>query len=47
MIKFKNVTKRYDKHVAVDNISFDINEGEFFVLIGPSGCGKTTTLKND
>ena len=45
MIKFKNVTKRYDKHVAVDNISFDINEGEFFVLIGPSGCGKTTTLK--
>ncbi len=45
VIKFKNVTKRYDKHVAVDNISFDINEGEFFVLIGPSGCGKTTTLK--
>ncbi|HCT8159274.1 TPA: ABC transporter ATP-binding protein [Staphylococcus aureus] len=45
MIKFKNVTKRYGKHVAVDNISFNINEGEFFVLIGPSGCGKTTTLK--
>lgn len=45
MIKFKNVTKRYGKHVAVDNISFDINEGEFFILIGPSGCGKTTTLK--
>lgn len=45
MIKFKNVTKRYNQHVAVDNISFNINEGEFFVLIGPSGCGKTTTLK--
>ncbi|EHJ08787.1 ABC transporter ATP-binding protein [Staphylococcus simiae] len=45
MIKFKNVTKRYNNNVAVDNISFDINEGEFFVLIGPSGCGKTTTLK--
>ena len=29
MIKFKNVTKRYGKHVAVDNISFNINEGEF------------------
>ncbi|MDA5417951.1 hypothetical protein, partial [Staphylococcus aureus] len=28
MIKFKNVTKRYGKHVAVDNISFNINEGE-------------------
>ncbi|MBO1198794.1 ABC transporter ATP-binding protein [Staphylococcus simiae] len=45
MIKFKNVTKRYNNNVAVDNVSFDINEGEFFVLIGPSGCGKTTTLK--
>ncbi|MDN8809471.1 ATP-binding cassette domain-containing protein, partial [Staphylococcus aureus] len=45
MIKFKNLTKRYGKHVAVDNISFNINGGEFFVLIGPSGCGKTTTLK--
>ena len=29
VIKFKNVTKRYGKHVAVDNISFNINEGEF------------------
>ncbi|SUJ41510.1 Glycine betaine ABC transport system, ATP-binding protein OpuAA [Staphylococcus aureus] len=47
MIKFKNVTKRYGKHVAVDNISFNINEGEFFVLIGPSGCGKNYDIKND
>ncbi|WP_415425870.1 ABC transporter ATP-binding protein [Staphylococcus borealis] len=45
MIEFKNVTKRYGNNVAVDNVSFKINEGEFFVLIGPSGCGKTTTLK--
>ncbi|WP_210126203.1 ABC transporter ATP-binding protein [Staphylococcus sp. GDY8P85P] len=45
MIEFKNVTKRYGDNVAVDNVSFKINEGEFFVLIGPSGCGKTTTLK--
>ena len=31
--------------MAVDDVSFKINEGEFFVIIGPSGCGKTTTLK--
>lgn len=45
MIKFKNVTKRYGDKVAVDDVSFEIKEGEIFVLIGPSGCGKTTTLK--
>ena len=45
MIEFKNVVKRYGDKVAVDDISFNIGEGEFFVLIGPSGCGKTTTLK--
>ena len=45
MIDFKNVSKRYGDKIAVNNVSFDINEGEFFVLIGPSGSGKTTTLK--
>ena len=45
MIEFKNVTKRYGNHVAIDDVSFNIKEGEFFILIGPSGCGKTTTLK--
>ncbi|MFC3419358.1 ABC transporter ATP-binding protein [Salinicoccus hispanicus] len=45
MIEFKNVTKRYGNKVAVEDISFNIKEGEIFVLIGPSGCGKTTTLK--
>ncbi|QYA45392.1 ABC transporter ATP-binding protein [Macrococcoides bohemicum] len=45
MIRFENVTKQYNDKIAVDNISFDIAEGEFFVLIGPSGSGKTTTLK--
>ncbi len=34
MIEFKDVTKRYGGNVAVDNVSFKINEGEFFVLIG-------------
>jgi osmoprotectant transport system ATP-binding protein len=45
VIEFKNVVKRYGDKTAVDNLSFNIDEGEFFVLIGPSGCGKTTTLK--
>lgn len=45
MIKFKNVSKLYGTKKAVDNVSFNVNKGEFFVLIGPSGCGKTTTLK--
>jgi len=45
VIEFKNVVKKYGTKTAVDDISFNIEEGEFFVLIGPSGCGKTTTLK--
>lgn len=45
MIKFDNVAKVYGHKAAVDHISFEVKEGEFFVLIGPSGCGKTTTLK--
>jgi len=45
VIEFKNVAKRYGDKTAVDDVSFNIKEGEFFVLIGPSGCGKTTTLK--
>ncbi|MEH7384865.1 ABC transporter ATP-binding protein [Bacillus sp. JJ1521] len=46
MIKFENVSKRYpDGTVAVDSLTFEIQKGEFVVIIGPSGCGKTTTLK--
>ncbi len=46
MIRFENVAKQYDsQEFAVQNLNFEINDGEFFVLVGPSGCGKTTTLK--
>ena len=45
MIKFQNVRKSYGHSVVLDDLSFEIKEGEFVVLIGPSGCGKTTTLR--
>lgn len=40
-----NMVKRYGNNTVVDNISFSVNEGEFFVLLGPSGGGKTTMLR--
>ena len=44
MIKIKNLTKKFDKIVAVDNVSLDIHEGEVFGLLGQNGAGKTTII---
>ena len=44
MIEVKNVTKKYGKTIAVDNISFTINDGEIVGLLGPNGAGKSTTM---
>ena len=44
-IQLKNVTRRWHNFVAVDNLSLDIADREFLVLLGPSGCGKTTTMR--
>jgi len=44
-IILKNVTKRFGKFVAVDNLNLTIPSRSFITLLGPSGCGKTTTLR--
>jgi spermidine/putrescine transport system ATP-binding protein len=44
-VKLESLTKRFDQAAAVQDISLEIQAGEFFSLLGPSGCGKTTTLR--
>ena len=44
-IELRNITKKFGNFVAVDNLSIDIEDGDFVTLLGPSGCGKTTTLR--
>lgn len=45
MLKVKNVTKYYDKIKAVEDLSFEVKEGEIFGLLGVNGAGKTTTFR--
>jgi putrescine transport system ATP-binding protein len=45
LVRFEGVSKRFSGTAAVDSVSLDIFEGEFFALLGPSGCGKTTLLR--
>jgi ABC-2 type transport system ATP-binding protein len=45
MIKVEGLSKRYARHVAVDNISFEVEKGKIVGFLGPNGAGKTTTMR--
>ncbi len=45
LIRFQNVTKKFGEFTAIDDITLDIFQREFFALLGPSGCGKTTLMR--
>lgn len=44
-VRLEGITRRFSKSVAIEDISFEIPDGEFWVLVGPSGCGKSTILR--
>ena len=44
-LEIKDLTKIYNNKIVLDNISFEVMDGEFLSILGPSGCGKTTLLK--
>lgn len=46
MIEIKNVTKKYGDKVALEDISFNVDDGEIFAFIGHNGAGKTTLIKS-
>ena len=45
IIRLRNVVKKFGDVVAVNDISFDVSEGEIFAFLGPNGAGKTTTIR--
>lgn len=44
-LSVSNIVKRFEKFTAVDDVSFEVEQGRFFSILGPSGCGKTTLLR--
>ena len=44
VIEVRNLVKKYNEHLAVDGIDFDVKEGELFAFLGENGAGKSTTI---
>lgn len=44
-LQCEGLTKQFGRHIAVNNVSFDVPRGSFFSILGPSGCGKTTLMR--
>src|SRR5437763_2075496 len=44
-VELRNITKKSGRQTALADLSLDVGDGEFFVLLGPTGAGKTTTLR--
>ena len=44
MIEVKNLTKKYGEKLAVDHLSFEVNDGDVLGFLGPNGAGKSTTM---
>jgi multiple sugar transport system ATP-binding protein len=44
-VRLENITRRYQTAIALEEITFEVPNGEFWVLVGPSGCGKSTLLR--
>ena len=45
-VQVKNLTKKFGTILVLDDISFEVKEGEFLCIVGPTGCGKTTFLNS-
>ncbi|MEM2982998.1 MAG: ATP-binding cassette domain-containing protein, partial [Candidatus Bathyarchaeia archaeon] len=44
-VRVENLTKKYGETTAINNLNFEVDDGEFFVMLGRPGAGKTTTLR--
>ena len=44
-LQLKNLYKKYQDNIVVNNFNIDVKKGELISILGPSGCGKTTTLR--
>ncbi|MRT18642.1 ATP-binding cassette domain-containing protein, partial [Vitellibacter sp. q18] len=46
ILKVENLNKAFKDKLVIDNISFEVNQGEIMAILGPNGAGKSTTIRN-